>query len=79
MIKVRNFLAGIATLAITSSHQIWVTDTYCERLLIGILVYIALIIFADWISRFRRLDKKIRERIKNRKARRTVAQTRKTK
>ncbi len=67
MITVKNFLAGIATLAIVSSKTMWITETYAQRLLIGILVYIGLIIFADWIYRFRKLDKRIQRRIDRRK------------
>lgn len=67
MIRVKNFLAGIATLAIVSNREIWLCENYAQRLLVGILVYIALIILADWVSRFRKLDKKVRERIERRR------------
>lgn len=67
MIKVKNFLAGIATLAIVSNREIWLCENYAQRLLVGILVYIALIILTDWVSRFRKLDKKVKERIERRR------------
>lgn len=67
MIKVKNFLAGIATLAVVSNREIWLCENYAQRLLTGILVYIAFIIFADWVSRFRKLDKKVRGRVERRK------------
>lgn len=67
MIKVKNFLAGIATLAVVSNREIWLCENYAQRLLTGILVYIAFIIFADWVSRFRKLDKHIQRRIERRK------------
>ncbi len=67
MIKVKNFLAGIATLAIVSNREIWLCENYAQRFLVGVLVYIALIIFADWVSRFIKLDKKVRQRVERRR------------
>lgn len=67
LIRVKNFLAGIVTLAIVSNREIWLCENYAQRLLVGILVYIALIILADWVSRFRKLDKKIQKRVERRR------------
>lgn len=67
MIKVKNFLAGIVTLAVVSCRTIWEAETYAQRLLIGILLYIVLIILADKISEFCRLDRRIKKRIERRK------------
>ena len=73
MITIKNFLAGIGAIAVTSTV---VSSDFAERFSCGVVMYIAFIMLADQISELYRLDKKIRRRIRNRKARRAATQTR---
>lgn len=63
MITVKNFLAGLGAIAVTSTV---VSSDFAERFSCGVVMYIACIMLADQISEFFRLDKKIRERIERR-------------
>ncbi len=63
MITIKNFLAGIGAIAVTSTV---VSSDFAERFSCGVVTYIAFIMLADQISEFFRLDKKIRERIERR-------------
>lgn len=64
MITIKNFLAGLGAIAVTSTV---VSSDFAERFSCGVVMYIAFIIFADWVSRFRKLDKKVRGRVERRK------------
>lgn len=63
MITIKNFLAGLGAIAITSTV---VSSDFAERFSCGVVMYISFIMLSDQISEFFRLDKKIRERIERR-------------
>lgn len=73
MITVKNFIVGLGAIAVTSTV---VSSDFAERFSCGVVMYIAFIMLADVVSDFFKLDKKIRRRIRNRKARRAATQTR---
>lgn len=64
MITIKNFLAGLGAIAVTSTV---VSSDFAERFSCGVVMYIAFIMLADIISNFFKLDKKVRERVERRK------------